>query len=165
MKNTKIIVCIAAAFCLSLAGCTGPGKFNDSQKVVLRQVQVIKLDVQEISAANSETGGMSKQEIVELIKGKIRAAGLTVADTGQDYDASLLVTFGFFKMQFFGQLPPGETKDSIYMNFELNFRHKKMGRIFRTGMWNVPPPHKANFEVHDNIRTLDDALLRHLAKK
>ena len=108
---------------------------------------------------------MSKQEVEDIIKSKVRSAGLKVAAPGQDFDASLLVTFGFFKMQFYGQLPPGQTADTTYMNFELNFRHKQLGRIFRTGMWSVPPPHKANFQDKDFIRALDDVLLRHLAKK
>src|SRR5438132_1435532 len=127
MNNTQILVCVTATLCLLIASCTGPRKFDDSQKAVLRQAQVIKLEVEEIYAANSEKGDVSKKEVEELIMGKIRAAGLKVAEPGQDFDASLVVTFGFFKMQFFGQLPPGQTKDSTYMNFELNFRHRKLG--------------------------------------
>ena len=165
MKYTTTLASLAAALCLPFSGCTGAREFNDNQKAVLRQVHVIKVDVGEIIAGNSENGDVSKQEVEDFIKAKIHAAGLKVAGHGQDYDASLGVTFGFFKMQSFGELPPGETKDTIHMSFELNFRHKELGRIFRTGMWTVPPPHQANFQNQDFIRTLDDVLLRHLAKK
>src|SRR6266536_3597184 len=104
MKRIRTLVTIAAALWLFASGCTGPRSFNDTQKATLRQAQVIKVEVQEISAANSQTGDVSKQEVEDIIKEKVRAAGLKVADPGQDSDASMLVAFGFFKMQFYGQL-------------------------------------------------------------
>ncbi|MEK6761725.1 MAG: hypothetical protein AABY96_03320 [Nitrospirota bacterium] len=166
MNHTNIIACIGIALCLSLSACAGPRTFDDGEKAVLRQAQVIKLEVDEIVAANTYDGGVSKLTVESVIKEKIRAAGLTVADEGQDYDASLLVSFLFNKMQLFGQqLPDGATEDTIYMSFELDFRHKKIGRIVRTQMWAIPPPYLAGFQRHHLIRILDDWLLVHLEKK
>jgi hypothetical protein len=166
MNHTNIIACIGVALCLSLSACAGPRTFDDGEKAVLRQAQVIKLEVEETIAGNTYNVDVSERQVESVIKEKIRAAGLTVAEKGQDYDASLLVSFQFTKLRILGQqLPDGFSEDTIYMSYELDFRHKKIGRIVRTQMWAIPPPYLAGFQRHHLIRILDDWLLVHLEKK
>lgn len=163
MHNTKALLCTAMTLCLFASGCTGPRNFTDSEKAILSQTQVIKLDVSELGQDSSQSRSMTPEDIERIIRPKIVAAGLAVAEPKQDYDASLAVTYSYFRWPSLAA-ETGYAADTVFMQTHLNFRHKKLGHIFRAGFY-VPTPHKTHFESEDIIARLDEVLLQNLRKK